>query len=117
MKRGVPSLYPSGGKDVVGQPEGFGHEKISEYIARHYHQPSDQIDPAWDLSGAVEDARLLFMVGYEVANGDGPPQWKPGAEFSRDTSAMSHAMKRCAWATTRAADFLPRPGMGRAAAR
>ncbi len=83
FKRGVPSLYPTGGKEVVGQPEGFGHEKIKEYIAQHYHQPSDRIDPAWDLSGAVEDARLLFMVGCQVANGDKFPQWKPGAEFSR----------------------------------
>ena len=83
FKRGVPSLYPTGGREVIGQPEGFGRKKVEEYIARHYHQPSDQIDPAWDLSGAVEDVRLLFLVGYEVANGHEYPEWKPGAEFSR----------------------------------
>ena len=26
--------------------------------------------PDWDLSGAVEDAQLLFAVGYRVANAD-----------------------------------------------
>ena len=83
FKRGVPSLYPTGGKEVIGQPDGFGHRKINEYVAQHYHQPSDRIDPAWDLSGAAEDARLLFMIGCQVANGDQFPRWKPGAEFSR----------------------------------
>ena len=58
-KLGVPSLYPGSGKDVIGKPPGFGMEKSNEYIAKHYHQPSDEVDPAWDLSGAADDAVLL----------------------------------------------------------
>lgn len=83
MRGGVPSLYPSGGKEMLGQPEGYGRAKIEEYIAHHYHQPSDRVDPAWDLSGAVEDVQLLLTVGWQVATGDVFPQWKPEAEFSR----------------------------------
>ena len=87
FKRGVPSLYVNGGKEVIGQPEGFGRDKMNEYVARHYHQPSDRIDPAWDLSGAVEDTQLFFTVGFEVANGEGQPQWNTNAEFSRDKTS------------------------------
>jgi len=87
-KLGVPSLYPGTGKDVIGKPAGFGMEKSKEYIAKHYHQPSDEVDPAWDLSGAADDAVLLFEVGYQVANGDKYPEWKPGTEFKARRDEM-----------------------------
>jgi Zn-dependent M28 family amino/carboxypeptidase len=87
-KLGVPSLYPGTGKDVIGKPAGFGMEKRNEYVAKHYHQPSDQVDPAWDLSGAADDAVLLFEVGYQVANGDKYPEWKPGTEFKAKRDEM-----------------------------
>ena len=88
FKYGVPALYLAAGKEVTGRPEGFGRQKADEYVSKHYHQPSDRIDPSWDLAGAVEDARLLFAVGYEVANGEAFPQWNPGGEFSRDSAPL-----------------------------
>ena len=63
-------------------------EKRNEYIAKHYHQPSDEVNPAWDLSGAADDAVLLFEVGYQVANGDKYPEWKPGTEFKAKRDEM-----------------------------
>lgn len=80
-KFGVPSLYTGAGKDVIGKPPGFGQQKKDEFVAQHYHQPSDQVDPTWDVSGGAEDVQLLFEVGYQVANGDKWPEWKPGNEF------------------------------------
>ena len=80
-KQGVPCLYPSAGKEVIGQPPEFGHAKADEYTANHYHQPSDNLDPAWNLSGAVQDAQLLFEIGYRVAQGNAYPAWLPGGEF------------------------------------
>jgi Zn-dependent M28 family amino/carboxypeptidase len=51
------------------------------YTAEDYHKPSDDIKADWDLSGAVEDAQLLFNVGLAVAQGPAYPEWKPGTEF------------------------------------
>jgi Zn-dependent M28 family amino/carboxypeptidase len=79
-KRGVPSLYTGGGKDFIGKPANFGQQKKDDYTAHHYHQVSDEVDPNWDLSGAVQDAQLLFEVGYQVANGDKFPEWKAESE-------------------------------------
>jgi Zn-dependent M28 family amino/carboxypeptidase len=87
-KVGLPSLYTGAGKDVVGKPPGFGQQKKDEYVAKHYHQPSDEVNPEWDLSGAIEDLRLLFEVGYRVANGEKFPEWKPGTEFKAKRDAM-----------------------------
>src|SRR5690606_38718681 len=66
-KKGVPALYVDAGTDFIGKPAGYADEKRADYNARVYHKPADEVDPAWDLSGAVEDAQLLFMVGYRVA--------------------------------------------------
>jgi hypothetical protein len=35
------------------------------------------------LSGAVEDAQLLFAIGYNVLQGERFPEWKPGTEFKQ----------------------------------
>ena len=50
--------------------------------------------PDWDLSGAVEDAQLLFAVGYRVANADKLPEWKPGNEFKAKREEMQSAESR-----------------------
>lgn len=81
-KAGVPSLYPgSKPKDFIGKPAGYGQKMSDDYTLRHYHQVSDEVNPKWDLSGAVQDTQLLFEVGYEVAFGETVPSWLPGSEF------------------------------------
>jgi Zn-dependent M28 family amino/carboxypeptidase len=87
-KQGVPALYSDAGDDFIGKPAGYGAQKRAEYTANDYHKPSDEIKPDWDLSGAVEDLRLMFMVGYEVAETERWPEWKPGTEFKAKREAM-----------------------------
>jgi Zn-dependent M28 family amino/carboxypeptidase len=86
-KAGVPVLHAARGIEIIGKPPEYGKQKRDEFVAKHYHQPSDEVDPSWDLSGAVQDVQLLFEVGYQVANGDKFPEWKAGSQFQakRDT--------------------------------
>ena len=88
-KVGVPALYiGSKPKDYVGQPADYGQKKSDDYTLHHYHQVSDEVNPAWDLSGAVEDIRLLFEIGYQVAQADQFPTWLPGSEFKARRDKM-----------------------------
>jgi Zn-dependent M28 family amino/carboxypeptidase len=87
-KAGVPVLHAARGIEIIGKPPEYGKQKRDEFVAKHYHQPSDEVDPAWDLSGAVQDLQLLFEVGYQVANGDKFPEWKAGSEFTAKREAM-----------------------------
>ena len=90
-KAGVPSLYMKYGKELIGKPAGLGDQLETEWILKHYHKPSDEVTPDWDLSGAVQDAQLLFEVGWQVADGDTFPQWKPDAEFkARRDETLAH---------------------------
>ncbi len=87
-KMGVPALNAKGGTIYVGKPESYGQTKRNEYTANDYHKPSDEVKSDWDLSGAVEDARMLFEVGDRVARGSTYPEWTPGNEFRARREAM-----------------------------
>jgi len=87
-KAGVPALYLKAGVDFIGQPSDFGKRKSDEYTDRDYHKVSDEIKPGWDLSGGVDDLRLLFEVGWRVAEGAAWPEWKPGSEFKARREQM-----------------------------
>ena len=92
-KEGVPAIYTSAGKETMGRPEGFGRQKADEYVAHHYHQPSDNVDPAWNLEGAVEDTALFFEMGYRLATGESFPQWCEGDEFKPKRDATFAATR------------------------
>jgi Zn-dependent M28 family amino/carboxypeptidase len=87
-KAGVPALDVDAGTNFIGKPPEYGMTKRNQYTEKDYHQPSDEIKPDWDLSGAVADARVLFKVGYRVAQSDTLPQWKPGTEFKAKRDSM-----------------------------
>ncbi len=92
-KQGVPALNLKGGMSYLGKPAGYGKAKRDEYTQNDYHKVSDEVKADWDLAGALDDLRLLFEVGYRVAQGDAFPEWKPGTEFKgvRDASFKSPA--------------------------
>jgi Zn-dependent M28 family amino/carboxypeptidase len=80
-KRGVPSLYPKAGVQDFEHGEEWARERREEYTRDHYHKPSDEYDPAWNLDGAIEDLRLMFAVGHALATGESWPNWREGTEF------------------------------------
>ncbi len=83
-KAGVPSLYIGNGEHLISRPSD-APLRSDEFDAHDYHQVSDEIKPDWDLSGAVEDAQLLFDIGTQVANAAKAAEWKPSSEFQRKT--------------------------------
>jgi Zn-dependent M28 family amino/carboxypeptidase len=87
-KQGVPAFDPDSGVNYIGKPAGYGKQKRDEYTEHDYHKPSDEVKPDWDLSGAVDDLRIYFEIGYRVAQNDRFPEWKPGTEFKAKRDAM-----------------------------
>lgn len=89
-KVGVPAAYFSSGQDFIGRPVEWGREQRERWEARHYHQPSDELNDSWDLSGALEDIRLFFDLGLTIANAPGLPSWNKGDEFE---AVRKHALE------------------------
>ena len=91
-KVGVPGVYLHTGHAFLNRPEGWGKEQLDLWTEKHYHQRSDEYDPKWDLSGAVEDVQLLFQVGWLASNADGLQTWTAGDEFeaARNNAVQSN---------------------------
>jgi len=87
-KKGVPMLYADAGSDLVEGGEAAGKAFGDDYTANRYHQPSDEFDDSWDLTGMVQSMEILQAVGAEVANSSDWPTWRDGNEFRaiRDAS-------------------------------
>jgi Zn-dependent M28 family amino/carboxypeptidase len=86
-KVGLPSLYIGKGEHLLSRSE-TAPLRSDEFDSTDYHQVTDDVRSDWDLSGCVQDVQLLFEVGYEVANGDKFPEWKPSSEFKSKRDSM-----------------------------
>jgi Zn-dependent M28 family amino/carboxypeptidase len=81
-RAGVPALFIDHGTDFVNRPRGWGEAVLSRFEAERYHQPADRFDSGFDLAGAVQQARLSFLVGTAVATTPAAPRWYRGAEIA-----------------------------------
>ncbi len=80
-KVGVPAFYAESGIEFLGKPIGWGRTQRERYVAEDYHKPSDEVKDWWDLSGAIEDLELYFVMGRHLATGDEWPEWSEASEF------------------------------------
>lgn len=80
-KFGVPTLQLAPGIDHIEYGSSWGQAQIDRYMAEHYNTVTDEFDPAWDLSGAVDNLRLLLSVGYRLSGERTFPNWREGNEF------------------------------------
>jgi Zn-dependent M28 family amino/carboxypeptidase len=87
-KEGVPALDPDGGIDYIGKPAEYAKQVRDDWNANRYHTPKDVVRSDWDLAGINEDLKVLFAVGYRVAQAEKFPEWKPGNEFRAKREAM-----------------------------
>jgi Zn-dependent M28 family amino/carboxypeptidase len=80
-KVGVPMLYPSGGYDLIKGGKPAGQKIRDDYREHYYHQPTDEWQADWDLSGPFQELQALKTVGEMLANSQSWPNWYPGNEF------------------------------------
>jgi len=80
-KAGVPALFARGNNDHVEKGKAYMSEKEKDWLANNYHKPFDEYQEWWDLSGVAEDAKLMFRIGWKLANEETFPKWKEGSEF------------------------------------
>ena len=95
-RAGVPSLTADGGVDDITRGIPYGKKKHDEYNENRYHQPSDQIDSTWDLTGGLQDVELVYTIGKKLADSRVWPEWKAGSEFKaiRDRTSLEREQKK-----------------------
>ncbi|WP_262692259.1 M28 family metallopeptidase [Kordiimonas aestuarii] len=80
-KRGVPMLYPNSGYDHREKGRAYVDALVADYLEKRYHQPADEYDASWELSGAVEDLELYYNTGRLLIDSEVWPNWSEGSEF------------------------------------
>ncbi len=89
IKEGVPALYVHPGSTHVEYGADYVAERKADYVANHYHKPSDETSADWDWSGVVLDLEALYATGRRIADMEGWPAWYEDAPFraARERSA------------------------------
>ncbi len=87
-KVGVPMLDPDGGFDLLNGGTRAGQALRDDYTQHRYHQPTDEFDPNWDMSGPLDDVNAFYALGRKLADSELKPNWYSGNEFRsvRDAS-------------------------------
>jgi Zn-dependent M28 family amino/carboxypeptidase len=90
-KAGVPAVSFNSGDDLVQGGKARGKQLADEYTEKRYHQPADEWQESYDLTGQAQDLALVYALGRDLANSTRWPDWKPGSEFKalRDKSAAA----------------------------
>lgn len=88
-KRGVPAISYGSGEDLVDGGTAKGAAAEAEYNEKHYHQPSDEWQADWPMTGLARDLQVLYTLGRDLADSNAWPNWSNASEFrkARDASA------------------------------
>jgi len=78
---GVPSFSINEGTKFKGHQDAWGVQQESDYVDKHYHQPSDEYRPDMDFVGDSAMARFGFALGWEAAGLSKLIEWQKGDEF------------------------------------
>jgi len=80
-RAGIPAFSIGQGELFQGHDKAWGHAQYVDYVAHHYHQPSDEYQPGWDFRGNARIAQIGFVLGWLAQSQPGAVEWRPGDEF------------------------------------
>jgi Zn-dependent M28 family amino/carboxypeptidase len=78
---GIPAFSVDQGELFEGHAAEWGMEQSKDFVAHHYHQPSDEYHADWDFSGNAKLARFGFVLGWLASKQPKTVEWLPGDEF------------------------------------
>ena len=78
---GIPAFSVDLGNLFEGHDEAWGKAQFEDFVAHHYHQPSDEFHPDWDFRGNAKMARFGFVLGWLASVQTKPVEWLHGDEF------------------------------------
>jgi Zn-dependent M28 family amino/carboxypeptidase len=84
---GVPAFSIDEGDLYQGHDRQWGTKQAEDYVAKHYHQPSDEYHPDMDFRGDAVMARFGIALGWQAANQPALVGWQPGDEFEKARTA------------------------------
>jgi hypothetical protein len=82
VRRGVPAVFLVPGLKS-SDPKADGAKAFREFLALHYHRPSDDLAQPLDLGSVERFVRANVLIAHAIASDREAPRWKPGNFFGR----------------------------------
>lgn len=82
VRQGIPAVYLDGGV-VAKDPKIIGKDLLEDFLKKHYHQPSDDLNQPIHYSTAAKMAALNARIGQLVADDPYRPRWNLGDFFGK----------------------------------
>ncbi|MFZ5609049.1 MAG: M28 family metallopeptidase [Pseudomonadota bacterium] len=80
VERGVPSVFLVTGFNAT-TGDGVGGKIFSDFLAAHYHKPSDDLALPIDYAAGAKFAQINYLIAREIADAPTPPHWNEGDFF------------------------------------
>ncbi len=80
-RAGVPAFSVGQGTLFEGHDAAWGKAQAEDYVAHHYHQPSDEYHASMDFRGDAKMARFGLILGWEASSLPQTVGWQKGDEF------------------------------------
>jgi Zn-dependent M28 family amino/carboxypeptidase len=80
---GIPAFSISEGQKFQGHDAAWGDAQAKDYVANHYHKPSDAFQEDWDFHGLTKMVEFGYALGQAAASQSGDIRWLPGDEFEK----------------------------------
>lgn len=77
VQAGIPSVFLMTGFG------GEGGNRFRDFLATHYHKPSDQTDLPFDWNAGAKFARINYLIAREIANAPEAPRWYSDSFFGQ----------------------------------
>lgn len=75
VRQGIPSVSLQPG------PGGLGKAAIEDFLAHHYHQPSDDMSLPFDWAAGREFVKVNYLIAKTIADATDRPRWVKGDYF------------------------------------
>lgn len=82
-RAGVPGVWLHQGIVSKGPDKGLVQRKFEDYKRTKYHKVADEIQPDWDLRGAVQIVRWAQEIITVLGEREALPQFRPTSSFRR----------------------------------
>jgi hypothetical protein len=75
VRQGIPAVFLETG------PGGPGKAATEDFLAHHYHQPSDDMSSPFDWSAGREFVKVNYLIAKKLADAPDRPRWVKGDYF------------------------------------
>ena len=88
VREGVPAVF------LMTGFAGEGEKQFRDFLATHYHKPTDEPDLPFNWNAGAKFARLNYLIANEIANGDQAPLWYRDSFFGQTVAPSAPKAER-----------------------